>query len=491
MRNLIGLSIAFFALQGCGSDSTSVDMTTGPDMAAAGDMSVPPVNTGTLILPASQYVATTADDQAIAFTGLIGGISAVSLSGGTPTVVDASSASVAVSGKVVFSWSSVTSVATVGNLTLWASGKTPRMASMKSFSGVGAATTDGTYIAYADNAVQGGATDIVVGKFDGTGSVTTVVTGADTANTECPIIIAHSGTGFFIEYCTGSAAMDMGTTVAHLVYVDPAAATPMAVSLSTDAANFGIDKAGDKAWYLDSTKKLFYTAVPPAGAATQVDTDVSTAYMNQDGSALVWSTSGGALKRAATSAVGTATTLTATGSKLLRAVSADETQGFITDVDPNKDNSQSNLAYTSLVTAGTPTKLVTDSSGVLYGPAFTPDSKIALWYDKNATSVATLHQTTLSSGMSAKIADTVWNHETVTNTKILYMDNYKAGVPATATGKADLSAYDLATGTVKVIVNAAQARNSIDLSQDKSKVIYDYQNKAMKSMSGVYVAPAQ
>jgi hypothetical protein len=457
-------------------------------MATPADLTAGPVNSGTMLMPATQYVGTTTDDRVVAFTGTTTGAQTVPLAGGTPTTIDADSASLLVSRKTVFSWAGVSSNVTIGTLTVWTSAlSAPRKASSKSFAGSAASTTDGTYIAYAENGVEHGATDIVVGKTDGSGSVTTVVTGADTANTECPIIIATTGTAFIIEYCTGSASMDMGNNVGKLVYVDPAAGTPAAVSISTDASDFSFDKAGDKLWYVDSTKKLFYTAVPPSGAATQVDTDIISAYITQDGSALLWTTTANALKRAATSALGTPTTIVAAGARNLRGISEDETMGFISDDEPNKDTSQSNLAYLSLTSANTPSKVVTDSSGVLYGPSFTSDSKIALWYDKNATSVANFHQTPIASGTATKIADAVWNHQTVTATKILFMDHY---INASPTGKANLSRFDLTTSTTTLIVNGAQARNSIDLSSDKSKVIYDYQIKNNKTVSGVYTAPA-
>lgn len=489
MKNLLGLSLALVALQGCGSDSKSDDMMVTDDMAGPADMTVVPVNTGTLLMAASQYVATTTDDRVVVFAGTNGGASSIPVAGGTPTVIDAASGSLLVSRKTVFSWSKVTSAIEVGDLTIWSSAmSTPRKVSTKSYAGVAAATANGTYIAYAENSVEDGATDVVIGKADGTGTTTVFATGADTTNAACPVLVVSTGNGFLVEYCTGAANMDMGTTAAQLLYIDPAATTPAPVSVSTDAANFSFDKNGSKLWYLDSTKKLFYSALPPAGAATQVDTDVASVYMTQDGAALLWTTNANVLKRALTSAVGSPTSLVAAGAKFLRGFSEDDAMGFISSDEPNKDTSASNLAYLSITAPSSATKVVTDSSGVLYGPAFTSDSKIALWYDKNDASVANLHQTNIASGASTPIANAVWNHETVTATKILFMDNYKSASP---NGKADLSRYDLAAAKAVVIANGAVARNSIDLSQDKSKVIYDFQVKNMPAVSGVYTAPAQ
>ena len=495
MRKALLLPIALLALQACGGDNSnsSIDMTVidSPDMPIPGDMAKGPVNKGTLILPSAQFVGLTADDYAVAYTGAKGGVSVAPLAGGTATVVDSGGLYVAISNKAVFSWSGVSTSNTVGALTVWSSGMTtPRMVTSMSTNGIASASADGTYIAYADNSVNGAATDIKVGKLDGTGATTTVVTNADSANTACAINVGNFGKGFFVSYCTGSSAMDMGTTIAHFTYIDPTATTPAGVAVAADATIFGGDTAGDKALYVDSAKNLYYTVVPPAGAATLVDTNVTSAFMKADGSAMVWTTTGGSLKHATMAAIGTPTVFSATGAEEILAISADESTAVVTDAAPDATTGLSKLATISLTAASAPVALTTAPTGVLYGPAFTADSKTVLWYDGSANNVATFHQTPLATGISATIADKVWNHNLASGTKIVMMDAYKAGSSATVTGTADLSLYDLASGTKTLIANGVQATNTIEVSKDKSKVAYDYQTKTA-GQSGVYAASAQ
>ena len=489
MRTLIGLTLALFAVQGCGGsnknttqDDMSTPVTDGggtADMPKPADQGTPAdVGKGTLVLPAKQFVAVTSDDYVVGFTGNAGGLSVAPIAGGTVTVIDAASVSAGITGKTVFSWDA----AIVGKLTAWtASLGTPRVLNTTSATGTATTTTDGSYVGYAGNA-SNGITEVVVGKLDGTGTKTSVITGVAFKNTACPLTIVGGSTGFLVSYCTSATA-----TVATLAHVDATAATPTATTIDAAVSGFSTDLAGDKLWYLDATNNLFYAAL--GSAATQVDTNVSRVYLSVDGAKLVWTTKAGALKSAATSAVATVTTLSATGAVEIGGVSPNEAYAMVSDVAADTTTGHSNCALASLTTAGAPAVLVMDNTSVFYGPSFTEDSSMALFYDADANSVATLHKRALPTGTASVVATGVWNHNTAAGTKIVYMDNYVAG-SKTTNGKADLSSYDLTSGSATLIVKGAQAGNTIATSKDRTKVIYDFQ-QGTTAQHGVYAASIQ
>jgi hypothetical protein len=284
----------------------------------------------------------------------------------------------------------------------------------------------------------------------------------------------------------------MGVPKSSLYVIDTAAATPAPVLISNDVEAFEADTAGDKMYFIDTAQALFFTAVPPTGAATKADTGpVTDAVIKSDGSLLSWATAAGSFKVASTSAVGTPVA-TVNNIKYIAKVSPDEASALGSG---SRDPSTGNMDI-SLIT-GTPpaaTSLVTGQSGVLYGPGFTSDSRYAIYYDNPADGLAAMHVAPVAGGTPAMIADKVWNHNDGTGTKVVYTTNCQGCTPTAGGTAIDYFSVDVATpgATPTLIVKGAVVpNNDIAVSSDKTKVVFDYQPPKVGPKNGPYVANIQ
>jgi hypothetical protein len=505
MRKVALLSMMLAAACGSsGNGNGNPDMAVGgggdggnpmPDLATGGMV----MNMGKQILPSVLLIGVTTDDQAVAITSSNGGVSAVAVAGGTPTVLDAKANQAVISGKVVFTWELASaSVTTSDTLYVWKSGATPRKvtlvgATASSYALTGAATADGSYILYADNSVDGGATDVYVSKFDGTGAVK-IATGADTNNMNCGVNGFGFGSRLFLFHCAVGAGGDAGTTGATLTVYDTGSGVK--TDLSTDATTFGTDKLGNHGYFLDSTKQLWFvdlTAATPTPAKVTGGTAVNAAYISRDGTGIVWTNASGLSKAPVSGTPATVGTAVGPVPNIVDFLTSapDDSSALVSDVVTDPMTFQSDI--TLLTSGGQATNLVTGGKGVLYGPAYSVDSKQVFYYDNPANpGVADLHTQPVAGGTKIDVSTKIWSHVVGATSKIAYNDNYKAGSSATANGKADIWIYDVATQMKTQISSAAVAAGAGGLytSSDNKTLIYDYQ-PTTASQKGVYTYSLQ
>jgi hypothetical protein len=216
MRKWALLSILAVGCGGSSNNNGNADMAMnggGGDGGSNVDLAMGGVaNAGTQILPAVLLTGVTTDDQVVAITASAGGVTAASLDGKTKTVIDAKATQVINSNKVVFTWELASaSVTTSDTLTVWKAGATPRKVTlvgtnMASYALTAASTEAGDWILYADNSIDGGATDVYVAKFDGTGSPIKIASNADTNNMNCGVNGFGFGNKLFLFYCAAGGA---------------------------------------------------------------------------------------------------------------------------------------------------------------------------------------------------------------------------------------------------------------------------------------------
>jgi hypothetical protein len=482
--------------------SVSLDMSMSLDMTVTGDLSTPPdltpgpdlavvTNAGTKILSSVLLLGLTSDDQAVAITASTGGVSAVPVAGGTATVIDTKANQAVISNPVVFTWELASaSVTTSDTVYVWKSGATPRKltlvgTNMSSYALTGAATADGSWILYADNSIDGGATDVYVAKFDGTGTPIKIATGAVTTNMNCGVNGFGFGARLFLFYCTSGTA-----TTANLVMVDTTAASPAPVTLSTNATSFGTDTAADNGWFLDGNKQLWFTGLTgtPAPAMVSGATAINSAYVARAGTSLSWANT--ALNTAPVTGTAVGTPVTKSGIQDILVASPDDSAMLVSDTVVNATTNQSDIL---LLSGATQTSLVSAGNGVLYGPAFSADSTTVFFYDNPQTvGTADLHTVAVAGGSPSTIQAAAWSHVVGFGSKMAFNDNYVAGVSTTSNGKADIWVYDTSSKTRTQVASAAVATPSGGLysTSDKKTLVFDYQ-PVSATLKGVYTYPLQ
>jgi hypothetical protein len=509
MRQAALFSMTLFAFA-CGrGGNNNPDLTNNkPDMSSSSDgggldMSSSDgggVLRGSFVLAAVPQFTVNKDNLVIGYNNLTGvGISAVDVDGGTPTVIDDSiiySASAA--SHVIASWGgdSFASSARVGPLTVWKKGMSaPRLASSMSALVPVPDTEDGSFICFADNSIDGGNTDLAVEKTDGTGTKKTIATDV-TNSTGCPPFFLGVGTKFYLLHCTGT-GQDGGAVNPALYVFDTAGAAATETQIAPDVINFGLDTTGAKLWYVTSANTLFLTAVPGTGTPTQVDTNVSSAYLSKDGSILWWISNNGVMKKWVTSdALASATTLIASGVTDFLDIAPNEVHSLLTGAGP--DATSLDIQLGSLTTPGTTATLT--SNGLLFGVGlssnFTADSAYAVWYDNIDTvslgtvsaSLGDLHVQPMAGGPAINIATKAWTHASATGSKLVFSDNWHSSSNrATPSGTADLHVIDLSNGTKTDI--ALQSDATFAITRDGTKVVFNYQGSTDASKNGLYVAP--
>ena len=467
-------------------------ITGQPDMAQAVAISGTRLQMGTWLLEGM-----TTDDFIVADDIVKKNISAVSIAGGAPKVIDAAAQSLAMHGNAVFTWDTVdkTSGAGVGNI--WTSANGAKQLASASLAGEAKINAEGTYIFYTDGtASDGSTTDLYVAKVDGSGAHK-ITTGTDVTNACSPKGAFIAGNKLVLSHCESGNTPDGGVTGARLTVYD--AATGMGTDLDSGLANWlDISKAGDKVFTADSGNGGLVYAIA-GGKPTKIDSDVKDGFLLPDGSAVVYRTGAGALKRSAVSSP-SPTALVMTGVNFLQryqigqevypAISSD---GKYIIYSTNIDNMTglSDLFLASTATAGMPVTLNPDQKGALFGDAFTTDGSRAIFYTMcvNVQAVGGLigkvNTVATSGGAPVQNGKNVWVSYAGKGSTLVYDDNFKS---AKYHGRGDLFSVDSAKMGAMSTTYAPQAEADFYLTTDKSKVAFAVNGVAA---AGLYVAPIQ
>jgi hypothetical protein len=164
---------------------------------------------------------------------------------------------------------------------------------------------------------------------------------------------------------------------------------------------------------------------------------------------------------------GTAVKLQAKGATGLRSLSPDGRWAvYFTNQDGN--SGLYDLYLSSTTAAQAAVTACPDTSGDLYGPAFTADSAyslVALNVDAN-TQAGALQALKLADGTKQSLATANWIWRTATDAKVVWNDNFDG-----TAGTADISALDLAKGGKPTLL-AVGADPDFILSTDKKTVYF-------------------
>lgn len=509
---------------GCGNDgNTNVDgggnnpgvdltMTAQPDMATPKpDMAVPPpAADATKIATGTHFLyGITPDNNVIAVSlNQNNALVAIPVAGGQAQTISPSGWTMMLHNSSVFDWEAVDQDTHVGQANLWrkATGTKPLANGDNAVSGIGDFSPDSNYVAYSGGAaVDGTATDLYVAKADTTGAVKfasggTVDTAGDT--TVCSTHVDFDAQNHLIALVCGQGDLVNGAKGNALLSVDPA--TGKATTLYGRAGIWYVtDPAGKYVAANDDAGKLWLFPVG-GGNPIAVDSDVSDRELAflPDGSAMVYITTGGALKRATVGAMPAPVTLIQNNVTRIRRFNIN--RDFIPAVSPDGkwvvisneyDDSTGigDIFMASTSTPGMPTTLVPDATGEIFGDAFTMDSQFVLYYTMTAQLgsglVGTFNAKPVAGGNSVQFGTKVWVSYDGAGTISGFNDNYKAGKPNTFGdyGTADFKIVDVAN-PAKVKTVAVKGDAEFWPTPDRKTFVFSV--RASAASAGVYSIPA-
>lgn len=319
-----------------GTASSSGTITIAPTSLKAG---------GALLL------GVTDDDQAIYVTigGATSDIEAIPLAGGTAVKVatdfDVQNDAVVISGSAVGWWTGITN--DIGTFNVWNKTDGAKTAlSTTSAAGIFAASSDGLRVVWSTAAdatntnlrVSNVATAVSgTGFLSATEKVNLAALGGATPT--CNLDMSFVGKRLFAAFCTGTSAT---ATAAHLYTVPDASTTEVRLDDKGTAAGdiqpFWLsDDAGTKLFVIGPTPTATGRVIDVAATTsfTVEDGTARAGFVTKDGSALVYRTATGGIKRTVTTA-STPKTLVA-GAKGFLDTSTDQTKILFRTLDPTQE----------------------------------------------------------------------------------------------------------------------------------------------------------
>jgi hypothetical protein len=474
---------------GCSDGATNNDMSidAGMDLAPpAPDMVFTPTLNGTKLIDGNMATVldTTADDFAIVkgSTGAMAPLEAHPLTGGAVQTIDAAYQKHVTQGKVVFSWSAVDANSLAGTLVAWTSAGGAHPLSTSSTSYAASSSPDGQFAIFADNATSDGlAFDLKVGKTDGSISAATSLTNRSADTMSCPAVFQFVASKWFVASCATDA--DAGVSNATIDSVDPT--TGVTTSVATNVgmmSGFSLDSAGTHLFYIDALGKGQLLTLGSGTVAVDAAETITSGFLVPDGSAVIYATAAGALKKATLGGgAPTLSTLVATNAnQILATAPNNQLVLYSSSYDSNNGGDLSLVQLT-----GTPAPVSLVATGFIYGDAFTADSSFALYFDNPAANLtADLHAHPTGAGAAQTIATGVWNEGALMGAKIVYNDDFVS--TGKNTGRADLKWVDVAAGGAPTLI-ATQAELDFIVSQSKKYVIYRF--LAIKGQEATYLYP--
>lgn len=482
-RSLIAFGLVLGALPACNEDTGGTDGGSDLAIPAGADLTATPPDmtaypTGQRIFSGGAELVAMSDDDQVAFWDDDGALQVIAASGGKPTLINASSETVANVGKVIFSWTD-TSALDVGKMTAWSAATGAKEIAAASVAGYVDVSADGQWMVYSDKATPDAVVqDIVVSKIDGTQARTLAARIAGRAVLACEPGFGFAGNQVLLASCPP--AGDGGVGTATVRAFDPA--TGKATELMTGATTFfDTDKAGTKVFIIADNGDGF---IVPIGGGTKVkiDSGITWGTVTSDGSAVIY-IANNALKRAATTNPAPVT-LVDSGVRGVDDFSPDESLLLFHGTVDRNGFVDLNLASTSK--PGMPV-LIIGQKGALYGDAFTADQSRVLYFAEvdPATEVGRLESRKLDASEKNVQGEKVWQVFATRGTQVVFNANFRKQ-NAQARGWADILVGDVTKpGEVKTLAVAADV--DIFLTAAKDKVVYSH--TVTSKDQGIYLAP--
>jgi hypothetical protein len=482
----------------------------GPDGGTKPDMAKPVVTTGTkLTSGAYVLVGMTTDGQVVGEdTANKNALTAISIAGGKPQIIEATASSFSMHGKAVFVWESIDQTSGVGVGNVWQAsigGKQAFPNGAASIAGLVDISPDGGWLYYSGNALSDGtATDVYVAKGDGSSSikfgtqVATDPTGKAMTCSSYGRFTTASNKLVFLACGAGAGDGDAGMAGNALWLVDPT--TGKTTTIANNVGNwFQLDPM-DKAVVAPDPTDTMYIYQLSGGPGQKVDDGVKDAAFLPDGTAVVYRTGAGALKRAASSGAPAPTTLQASNVNVIQrwfytqtylpCFSADSKWLVVSNSFDGQTGGDLEMVSTSSMAA--PTTLVAPGkNGFIFGDPFTTDSSTAVYYSGTVNVggnalVGTYTLLPVTGGMQTVVAQKVWVSYNGPGSLSWYNDHYTAGKMIDPYGKADLELIDVKDPTKPKLV-ATQAEADFYFTPDRKTIAYSI---LAGTAAGVYAVPS-
>jgi hypothetical protein len=503
-----------------GADAPLSDAS--PDVSSSAISLVNNVDAG---LAAIQVQGITDDNKYVVYYGtdakMNTGVFAVPIGGGAPVTIAAtvsSGAAVVVVRSIVFVWDNVSKTG-VGTLSLWASATgVTKSATSASSVGVVAVSPDSTKVVFSSAVNTAGTLGSLVGaNADGTGQVTLIANtgtaGGDDGDAGAPTFIPQidfPNNSYVVasHQETGSLAITVSSwdTATWLVKADLITPTlPYSTTLPIWQTNTGGTTPGAYVAALSGTNQL--EVIPVAGGAP-LNIDVlgtTTFVIDKAGDSIVYGNATAKSLSTSPLPVINAQPILATGfggfySPFgLLGPSPDGTQVlyYKTEASASSAVQGVDLYLVPNAASGTPTTLVSSTSGAVFGDIFTADSKYALYItsltsaggavqgaigDLNAWDITNSKQIVVSN-------HAVWDSNTLTGSVVLYNDNFAIVNSTDTEGIADLKTVDVSAATLAPTLIQAMGDQNYFISADKKTVVFTLELAGNSHTAGLYAYP--
>ena len=423
----------------------------------------------------------TADNQAIAYDRGAGALVAFDVRTGAKSIIDPGVATLDLRSNVVFSWSSFNANSP---LLAWTAAGGAHPIAKNSRPNGSAASSDGLFIFYSDNAGNGTNADLYVARVDGTGAFR-IATGIELGS--CPFQGTFVGGRLIARFAPN------GANSCNVIAVDPANGIGQVLGTQLADAPFAIDDAGTMVFVADTNLagKVLSTT---GGPAVAIDTDVRDGLLLPGGAAVIYRTSGGALKRAPTA--GNAGSITLVASGVTRFVSNSIGASDVSALSPDgrwviytssARDGPCDLYLANTARPGKPMTLAANQTGAIFGDAFTSNSSRVLYYPtveaiaigRVTAMIGEFDSQSVAGGdvtphsLKSYVA---WAGQAA---KVVFNTNFKA---ASSSGRADLVWTDTSKNMQPVLI-APQAEAEFYLNRTRDIVVYAVTGTAAK---GVY-----
>jgi hypothetical protein len=325
-----------------------------------------------------------AGDQVIYQAVDTGGVTlnAVPIAGGAPTKISdmVQGDRAVVSGGAVGLWRTVTNG--IGTFSVWTKTAGLKEGPGTSLVGLFTATDDGSRIAFSVSATSTSSRIAVLDP--ATVTAATTYNGGDNGAiniaSTCLPRLRFAGKTFVGAYCTSISAV----RARLVVMADGATTFDSVVSNSTNASGiqpyFQLSKDNTKVMVLGlpdteagvTADEQLRIVTLPAGATQVVDTDVYDGVLNADGSAVIYQTGTGALKRASTGATPSPVEILPAGTvKSVEEYSSDRARVLFDSTEPDADTGAVDLKTATTAAAVSPADVATAAQSIGFNGAET------------------------------------------------------------------------------------------------------------------------
>lgn len=473
------------------------------DLATQADLAFLPQ--GTRIATADRLYSITTDDQVILTSAA--DLLAVPASGGVqPVVIDTNVTHQAISATIVFTWQTDQPRVGVGPAHAWTAAGGSHAVASRSFGGLAAASDDGRYIALTDGALDDTAdmaapfgrrwtVDVVSARVDGTGRTT--IAQSKVADLRGPML-QFAGGRLFVEPWNGDASPT------DLYAADPALGKVTVLMQDIAFERLSIDRAGERAFVVDAGGGAWVVSAV-GQAAIAIDTGVAEGWILPDGSAVLYRTINGALKRAPVAPKPVPLLLVAGGVNALQytqdltfdrdwslvgpALSTDgrwllfSSQGGAV----NTFDHQQDLFLASTTIPGAPRTLEARPVAGILGDAFTRDSSQVLYHAPvryfGSVDAGDFFTVTVANGMPVRWSALSGLSRAATGSRVVFTDNI-------AESCSDLAFVD-AAGPGPATRIAANVAPAFVLTRSRGTVVYELSSHCTGggNASGIYAYP--